>query len=175
MKNKSWKYVYIFDARENIMDNKTNLLKETLVALQANNFTTKDVLWVGDKNGIMAISWEKFKLIAEKIDYYAGYEGPKIAKDLVIVGKDWWLERHEYDGREWWEFKTIPQKAENTISFEYISINNSPNEFACSLMNLASINNMGCECCRFCAIDRSECFFGVKVKYGHTCIEWQKR
>ena len=28
--------------------------------------------------------------------------------DLLIVGDDWWLERHEYDGAEWWEFKTLP-------------------------------------------------------------------
>jgi hypothetical protein len=29
---------------------------------------------------------------------------------IIVVGKDWWLERHEYDGSEWWEFKTMPDK-----------------------------------------------------------------
>lgn len=29
---------------------------------------------------------------------------------LKIVGDNWWLERHEYDGAEWFEFKTLPQK-----------------------------------------------------------------
>ena len=32
------------------------------------------------------------------------------ADRLRIVGKDWWLEREEYDGSEWWEFRTFPQK-----------------------------------------------------------------
>lgn len=27
----------------------------------------------------------------------------------VVVGKDFWLERGEYDGSEWWSFKTTPQ------------------------------------------------------------------
>lgn len=26
----------------------------------------------------------------------------------MVVGDDWWLERHEYDGSEWWEFKRLP-------------------------------------------------------------------
>lgn len=28
----------------------------------------------------------------------------------MIVGDDWWMERHEYDGSEWWEFKELPKK-----------------------------------------------------------------
>ena len=28
----------------------------------------------------------------------------------VAVGDNWWLERAEYDGSEWWEFKTIPKE-----------------------------------------------------------------
>lgn len=31
-----------------------------------------------------------------------------VATDLVLVGDDWWIERAEYDGSEWWEFKSIP-------------------------------------------------------------------
>ena len=27
---------------------------------------------------------------------------------LVVVGKDFWLERNNYDGSEWWEFKQVP-------------------------------------------------------------------
>lgn len=26
----------------------------------------------------------------------------------MLVGDGWWIERAEYDGSEWWEFKTIP-------------------------------------------------------------------
>ena len=31
-----------------------------------------------------------------------------MAIDLKIIGKDWWMERREYDGAEWWEFKKAP-------------------------------------------------------------------
>jgi len=31
---------------------------------------------------------------------------------LTVAGDDWWLERHGYDGSEWWEFKTLPKKSE---------------------------------------------------------------
>lgn len=32
------------------------------------------------------------------------------ATDLIVCGKNWWLERHEYDGAEWWEFKEYRSK-----------------------------------------------------------------
>jgi len=32
-----------------------------------------------------------------------------IRNDLYVVGEDWWLERGEYDGSEWWEFKRLPE------------------------------------------------------------------
>jgi len=31
------------------------------------------------------------------------------------VGDDWWLERHEYDGSEWWVFQKLPIKPQNKI------------------------------------------------------------
>ena len=85
-----------------------NLLNETLRALEAHNISAEDVLWVGSMDGKMVISWEAFELIAGKTNYDSGYGGQEIASDLVVVGKDWWLERGEYDGSEWWEFKTMP-------------------------------------------------------------------
>jgi hypothetical protein len=35
---------------------------------------------------------------------------------LEIVGDDWWLERHEYDGAEWWEYKTKPSMPESIVT-----------------------------------------------------------
>ena len=32
----------------------------------------------------------------------------------MVVGNNWWLERHEYDGSEWWEYKQFPVKPEET-------------------------------------------------------------
>jgi len=46
------------------------------------------------------------------IKYYNSYGASCVALDLVVVGDDWWLERYEYDGKEWWEFKTLPRITE---------------------------------------------------------------
>ena len=77
-----------------------NLLQETLKTLEAHNKTIHDVLWVG--NGKQSFSWGEFASIAN-FRYYYG-----INKQLKVVGEDWWLERHEYDNNEWWEFKILP-------------------------------------------------------------------
>ncbi len=83
-----------------------NLLRETLDELDQNGKETSDVLWVGDDN--FKTTWENFEKIAKDCNYDNGYGGAEVYQNLKIVGKDWWLERGEYDGSEWWEFKTLP-------------------------------------------------------------------
>jgi len=80
-----------------------NLLEETIEAL-ANYEKTKN----------QSFSFVAFEKLAKKINYDAGYGGEQIATDLVVVGEGFWLERAEYDGSEWWEFKTFPKKAKKT-------------------------------------------------------------
>lgn len=38
--------------------------------------------------------------------------GQEIAKDLILIGSDWWMVRAEYDGREWWDFCKKPEVLE---------------------------------------------------------------
>lgn len=83
-----------------------NLLQETLSVLEENGKTIEDVLWVGNKYN--KTSWSNFESVAN-ITYDNGYGGNEIASDLLIVGDGWWLERGEYDGSEWWEFKKLPK------------------------------------------------------------------
>jgi hypothetical protein len=85
-----------------------NLKEETLEELKSNGKFKKDVLFV--TNGFAYISFKSFLDISEKIEYDNGYGSAKIDLDLKIVGKDWWLERYEYDGSEWWVFKKHPEK-----------------------------------------------------------------
>ena len=84
-----------------------NLLKETIEKLKDNNKDPKDVLWVG--NDEYRCTWEEFSLLANRT-YDCGYGGQEVARDIKIVGLGFWLERHEYDGSEWWEFKEVPKK-----------------------------------------------------------------
>lgn len=88
-----------------------NLLSETLEKLKENGKSMDDVLWIGSSDGI--IHKHVFLELAN-VNYDNGYGGQEIARDLVLVGDGWWLERGEYDGSEWWEFKSLPIKP-NTL------------------------------------------------------------
>lgn len=86
----------------------TNLLEETIKKLADNHKLPADVKWVGaDTFGWF--TWADFVKIAN-VEYYRGYGSAQVSEDLLVVGEDFWLERHEYDGSEWWEFKTMPQR-----------------------------------------------------------------
>lgn len=90
-------------------DDMTNLLQETIECLKEHGKTFDDVIWVGSRDGEFSIPPAEFIRISD-IEYDSGFGAQEIADDLVIVGVDFWLERHEYDGSEWWEFKTVPQR-----------------------------------------------------------------
>lgn len=84
--------------------------EETLQILALNKKTPLDVLWCGSEE-FGWFSWEDFMEVAPDV-YDNGLGGEEIAKDLLVVGVDFWLERHDYDGSEWWEFKSLPKKPE---------------------------------------------------------------
>lgn len=82
-----------------------NLLDETIAILTRHGKAPGDVVWVG--NAKYSGSWLDFAALAN-FEYDAGYGAECIPLDLRVVGHSWWLERHEYDGSEWWEFKALP-------------------------------------------------------------------
>ena len=84
-----------------------NLLQETLDELKENGKTPADVRWVGRESVNAKCSWDEFAKQSD-FEYYNGYGSAEIPGDLVVAGDDWWLERAEYDGSEWWKFKTLP-------------------------------------------------------------------
>ena len=60
------------------------------------------------------IDWHDFILLAN-FEYNSGYGGAEIPSDLIVVGKDFYMTRGEYDGSEWWDYHTQPVKPENSI------------------------------------------------------------
>jgi hypothetical protein len=86
-----------------------NLWKETICDLAENGKTWDDV--VGICCDDFQITKAQFEELANR-QYDNGYGGAEVAQDLMIVGADFWLERHEYDGSEWWEYKQRPNLAE---------------------------------------------------------------
>lgn len=84
-------------------------MRETERTLLGNKKKPSDIRWIGT----MGVRFETtdLKTIFD-IEYYDGFGAQEINPDLLVVGDDWWLERHEYDGSEWWEFKTMPKMPE---------------------------------------------------------------
>ena len=82
-----------------------NFLKDTLNKMEENGVSPDDVLYVFNSFGYC--SWEEFEKLAN-FDYNNGYGLVAIDLNLIVRGSDWWLERGEYDGSEWWEYKQMP-------------------------------------------------------------------
>ena len=85
-----------------------NFLKDTLNKMEENGVSPDDVLYVFNSFGYC--SWEEFEKLAN-FDYNNGYGLVVIDLNLIVRGSDWWLERGEYDGSEWWKFCTTPSRS----------------------------------------------------------------
>lgn len=66
--------------------------------------TFEDIDWVGSSDGYIPL--DAFKQLAD-IEYYNGYGGQEIASDLIIVGKDFFMTREDYDGSKWWRYCSL--------------------------------------------------------------------
>ncbi len=89
-----------------------NLLAETIEDLESHGKCIMDVRWFGTTEYVIDCDIQKLF----DVDYDSGYGGNEIPMDLVVVGEDFWLERHEYDGSEWWEYKKFPKKPDQVKS-----------------------------------------------------------
>lgn len=88
---------------------KINFKEETLECLKLHNKTIDEIQWIGCRH--YRIPMNEFWKLAD-FDYDNGYGLQIIPYDLLIVGLDWWMERDEYDGSEWWVFKQICEEPE---------------------------------------------------------------
>jgi hypothetical protein len=108
----------------------TNLLQETITTIADSEHKEGDVAWVGSLDGNYAMSWERVRPLLD-INYDSGFGGAEIADDLVVVFTDGsWLERGEYDGSEWWEFKQQPQQQAEAQGFTRVRGRGYPNMLA---------------------------------------------
>lgn len=95
-----------------------NLYSETTKILSSYNKKISDILFISTitSEGTFEIPVDEFFELAQTIDYDNGYGGVEINEHLKIVGEDWWLERNDYDGAEYWTFKTMPGKPESKLN-----------------------------------------------------------
>ena len=99
------------------------LIQETKNYMSAIGYSKDDIQWIGGRDFIIPIDcfWNASPQV-----YDAGFGWQEVACDLVIVFKDGtWLDRREYDGSEWWEHQSCPEKPSeiryinNFISYHY--------------------------------------------------------
>lgn len=88
-----------------------NLLEETNRILGLHGKDMDDICWVGC--GEYLIPLKLWPILADR-EYDNDYGFIEVDLDLLVVGDSWWLERHEYDGSEWWEYKELPPKPSDT-------------------------------------------------------------
>ena len=97
-----------------------NLFHETLNIMSEYGKSPENVEWVGSEDGDLIMSWMEFTKVAN-FEYDNASGGMTVAADIVVVGKDWWLERHDSLGAEWWEFKTLPKCTRPTHSITIVA------------------------------------------------------
>ena len=106
-----------------------NLLIETKGVLKKIGKTEQDIEFITD--GETYCSWKDFVKQLEEVNGYEyddGYGFVEVDLNLKIVGKDWYLERTEYDGAEWWEFKQIPQRPTTYRKLRYFEAKSTLNK-----------------------------------------------
>lgn len=87
-----------------------NLKEETIRVMERFDKTPKDIQWIGTPE--FKISPKSFWKLAD-VRYDSGFGAQEIARDLLVVGTGWWLEREEYDGSEGWAYKeAMPEPEE---------------------------------------------------------------
>jgi hypothetical protein len=100
-------------------DEKKNCLQDALTVMGQAGKSPADVLWVGSEDGTYAISWEQFVPMAN-FEYADGEKS--VARDVVIVGDGWWLERWFVD-EDWmsgWVYKENPTRKFNAAPFDAV-------------------------------------------------------
>jgi hypothetical protein len=100
-----------------VSDELINFLDETKTVLAEHGRSVNDVMWCGTQDGLSVCSWSEFADMSADIWYDNGFGGEEINDEFVIVGNDWWLERHSYDGSEWWEYKSLPRPTQCPLPF----------------------------------------------------------
>lgn len=85
-----------------------NAKQELLEVLKEHNKTTNNIVAI---RIVYEPTFDIHKQINSleqlNFNYNSGHGGQELYGYVLLDGQDW-LERHEYDGAEWWEYKKYP-------------------------------------------------------------------
>jgi hypothetical protein len=101
----------------------TNVVSEIINEITQQGFETKDISWIGSKDGQFAMSYDDFYMKFGNMEYDNGFGAQELASDLVMVMKDnSYFDRDEYDGAEGWTYNKPPQKQKDSKTMEHICV-----------------------------------------------------
>lgn len=88
----------------------TNFRRETVNFMKNHKQCIENVDYIIVRKDKL-IDKDSFFRVINKLSYDSGFGGHVIDLSLYIVFKDGsWMERSEYDGSEWWEYKSKLEK-----------------------------------------------------------------
>lgn len=117
-----------------------NLYKELIDILTENNKTINNIEWIGTDKHI--VSTTDFLNIAKQTNYESGFGAQKVAKDLLIVGNDFWIMREQYDGSEWFEFYSMPTKPVKKLDINCLDVSKHNEIFEDNLVGWISLEEL---------------------------------
>lgn len=117
-----------------------NLLEETLEDLKLNKKTVSEVDWVGTREYFF--TWAEFEKIAKTAEYDSGFGAQEVARNLLIIGKDFYMDRHEYDGSESWSFHSIIEKPAKTFKLKALTVGQAKASVSCGWNDLEDLNGI---------------------------------
>lgn len=96
-----------------------NLKHEIIEMLKNHGKSVDDVIWAGCEK--FKIPLEHFWKRADTL-YDENDDITQVAQDLIIVGKDFWIERRGFADEEWFEYKKFPQMPETEIAVDCLTV-----------------------------------------------------
>lgn len=103
-----------------------NFGEETRKVLTNYGYTIDDIDWIG--NDRILVSKESFFKQADRFNYDSGFGTAHAPTDIIIFMKDnTWFERKEYDGLEWWIYRSTPKRPSYTYPYQLTEFD--PNAF----------------------------------------------
>lgn len=117
----------------------TNLLQETIKAIQSFGHTEHDIVFIGSMDSGHNCTWSELEKLAD-IEYDADFGRQNVARDLVIVFSDSSrLARFDYDGQEIWRLiePTYVPKEDHPIK---TLVRNDPEKNSAYAKTLAELN-----------------------------------
>lgn len=100
------------------------LLDSLNYCLQEHEKSLNDIIWIGSQD--FSIPIDNFCQLASTIPEYE--RDNDVAEDIIISGKDFWVEREIFENNGKWVYKVTPQKAKDEYTINALNFNHFSSE-----------------------------------------------